>query len=395
MTNNLDYSLPAVAPSGSLNTAIVEFCRQLRQQGLDVSPACTLMALQAVATIDLADRNLFRRALGLSLVKRPQDRAPFYLLFDEYWRFDQEEKPGDDDDDNAPIADSSEAVEEQITEDVVDKILAGFSYESFWFDEQADDATEEEKTVANAPDPLGLESFDSAIGAQELKRLVRALQNQFSTSKGRRLKPSKRGPSFDLRSSMRKSVRFGGVPLELVRRSRKPRRPHMVLFVDVSRSMASYAKLLLQFATSVLRHAWQVEVFLFASTIKRVTSTQLNDDEVDFDQIIADCGGGTRIGDNLVACLNDYPQLLSGSRNIVLILSDGLDSGEGEQLETAMQRLFPHARQLVWLNPMVGLQSFEDATREMITALPYIDVLAPAHDVASLWDLVETLKSGK
>ena len=395
MTDNLLVPAARVVPSGSLNTAIVQFCRQLREYGLDVSPACTLLALEAAATIDIDDRQLFRRALGLSLIKRPQDRAPFYWLFDEYWCFEQDEPiDGDSDEESAPV-DPEDSAEEQITEEVVDKILADFSYESFWSEGHEDGTSDEEKAVAPEPDSAGYDDLDPVMQAQELKRLVRAIQSHFSLRKGRRLKPSKRGPKFDLRRSMRKSVRFGGLPLELVRLRRKPQRPRMVLFVDVSRSMASYAKLLLQFASSVLRHAWQVEVFLFASSVTRVTNAQLNDDEVDFNQIIAECGGGTRIGDNLMKSLDDYPQLLAGSRNIVLILSDGLDSGEDEQLEIAMQRLSPHARHLVWLNPMLGIQDFADATREMTLALPYIDLLAPAHDAASLWDLVETLKAGE
>lgn len=394
MTDQHDLALPVVAPSGSFANAILRFARELREHGLNISPACSLQALAAVAMIDLQDRNLFRQALSLSLIKRPQDRVPFELLFDAYWRFERES--ASDDIAEAPtveIQDESTA-ENLITEELVDKVLEGFSYETFWQEEDGPQTSDDSAPSGTDAESHELGDVSSAINDHELKRLVRALQDQFSTRHGRRFAPDKRGHFLDLRRSMQNSVRYGGVPLELAWLRRKPQRSKIILFVDVSRSMASYAKLLLQFAGSVLRHAWQVEVLLFASTIKRVSSTQLNDNEADFNQIIAECGGGTRIGENLLSCLNDYPELLSGARNIVLILSDGLDRGDGDALQTAMRRLSSHARQLIWLNPMLGNQSYADATREMSSALAYIDVLAPAHDAASLWGLLEILKSG-
>ena len=392
MQSSAEQVFETVEPSGSLTTSVVQFCQQLRTHGLDVSPACTLFALEAVTAIDIHKKDLFRQALALSLLKRPQDKALFYLLFDQFWRLEPDVAE-DLEEDHDPSAAQKQAVDEQITEEVVDRILEGFSYEAFWQDDQNETDENEAQKDRDESDYSGFSNTDSALSAQELKRLVRALQNHFSSHNGRRLAPNKRGNLLDLRRSMRKSVRYGGTPIELSWLQRKPKRPKMILFVDVSRSMASYAKLLMQFAGSVLRHAWHVEVFLFASEIKRVSSTQLNDNDVDINAVIAECGGGTRIGDNLLACLDDYSQVLSGSQNVVMILSDGLDSGDDEQLEFAMSRLSPHARQLVWLNPMLGLQSFDHATREMATALPYIDVLAPAHNAACLWRLIELLKT--
>ena len=74
MTDQHGLVLPVVAPSGSFANAILAFARELRELGLNVSPACSLQALAAVAMIDIQDRNLFRQALSLSLIKRPQDR---------------------------------------------------------------------------------------------------------------------------------------------------------------------------------------------------------------------------------------------------------------------------------------------------------------------------------
>ena len=393
--SSAEFHLESVVPSGALSTAIVQFCRVLRDHGFQTSPVSTIDAMEALTVIDLLDRSLVKSALALSLIKRPQDRALFALLFEQYWRFDVPDDGSEILDDGIDKANATEQDNEAPTmdEDLVDKILQGFSYESFWQEhptepdkfELDDDAYRDSETDYQA-------EFNGASNSQELQRLARALQAEFSLRNGRRRSKAKNGRTLDFRRSIRHSVHFGGTPIELVWQRNKPVQPKLILFVDVSRSMASYAKLLIQFATVVLRHALAVELFLFATDIKRISSQQLGDSEFDIDQIIADCGGGTRIGNNLKQCLEDYPQTLMGSRNVALILSDGLDSGDAEELALAMEKLKTRTRRILWLNPMLGIQSFEQATREMSVALPYIDTLAPANDMESLWQLLGLIK---
>jgi uncharacterized protein with von Willebrand factor type A (vWA) domain len=39
---------------------------------------------------------------------------------------------------------------------------------------------------------------------------------------------------------------------------------------------------------------------------------------------------------------------------------------------------------LIWLNPLLGSAEYAPVTKGMQAALPYINVFAPAHDLASL-----------
>jgi uncharacterized protein with von Willebrand factor type A (vWA) domain len=71
-------------------------------------------------------------------------------------------------------------------------------------------------------------------------------------------------------------------------------------------------------------------------------------------------------------------------RTIVIILSDGWDTGEPEQLAAALAKLKERAGRLVWLNPLLGSSTYQPLTRGMQAALPFINVFAPAHDLASL-----------
>jgi uncharacterized protein with von Willebrand factor type A (vWA) domain len=47
----------------------------------------------------------------------------------------------------------------------------------------------------------------------------------------------------------------------------------------------------------------------------------------------------------------------------------------------------------VWLNPLLGSESYEPLTRGMRAALPLIDDFLPAHNLESLEQLAEHLHS--
>jgi uncharacterized protein with von Willebrand factor type A (vWA) domain len=48
-------------------------------------------------------------------------------------------------------------------------------------------------------------------------------------------------------------------------------------------------------------------------------------------------------------------------------------------------------RRLIWLNPLLGDARYEPTARGMQAALPFVDHLLPAHDLASLERLVPEL----
>ena len=78
------------------------------------------------------------------------------------------------------------------------------------------------------------------------------------------------------------------------------------------------------------------------------------------------------------------------TQNVVLIVSDGLDSGDAAGLERAMRAL--HRRStVVWLHPRAGTLDFAPSASGMRAALPSIDLLAPAAERADFIHLARTL----
>ena len=72
---------------------------------------------------------------------------------------------------------------------------------------------------------------------------------------------------------------------------------------------------------------------------------------------------------------------------MVVICSDGLEVGDPEQLREQMARLSRLAHRIVWLNPLQESPAYEPLARGMAAALPYVDVFASGHNLASLEEL--------
>ena len=109
--------------------------------------------------------------------------------------------------------------------------------------------------------------------------------------------------------------------------------------------------------------------------------------------------GGTATGEGLAAAL----ALLrrdgatgKGKRPpaAVILLSDGWDRGEPEQLADEMARLQRTAYQVIWLNPLAADPRYEPLTRGMKAAMPHVDRLLPGNSISSLEALAELMEEG-
>jgi uncharacterized protein with von Willebrand factor type A (vWA) domain len=105
---------------------------------------------------------------------------------------------------------------------------------------------------------------------------------------------------------------------------------------------------------------------------------------------VRDWSGGTRIGESLAQFNREWPHLVD-RRTIVIVLSDGWDTGEPDVLATELMRIKRRAARVIWLNPLLGNPSYEPLTRGMAAALPLIDDFAAGHNLAALRELAGKL----
>ena len=195
---------------------------------------------------------------------------------------------------------------------------------------------------------------------------------------------------------MRRNLRYGGDVLDLVWRRRKIRKASLVLLCDVSGSMDIYSRFLVQFIYALQGALSHVESFLFSTSLTRVTDVlgrrDIREALRDASERVPDWSGGTKIGASLRQFNEAYGRLVDG-RTIVVICSDGWDTGDLEVLESAMRTLHARAGRVIWLNPLLGSPGYEPVTQGMSVALPYVDVFASAHNLSGLRALERYLHS--
>jgi uncharacterized protein with von Willebrand factor type A (vWA) domain len=78
---------------------------------------------------------------------------------------------------------------------------------------------------------------------------------------------------------------------------------------------------------------------------------------------------------------------------IVVILSDGWDRGEPDELAEQMRRLSLVAHRIVWVNPLKASKGYEPTARGMAAALPFIDDFIEGHSLDSLDQLSRLVAS--
>jgi uncharacterized protein len=182
--------------------------------------------------------------------------------------------------------------------------------------------------------------------------------------------------------------------VQLARRVRKRRRTKLVLLCDVSGSMDLYSRFLLQLVFALQRAFARVESFAFSTSLHRITpQLERGTYREALDRLAREVpgwSGGTRIGESVAAFAAGWPRLVD-RRTVLVILSDGWDTGEPAVLADALAALRRRAGRVVWLNPLLGSPGYEPLTRGMQAALPHVDVFAPVHNLESLERLVAHL----
>jgi uncharacterized protein with von Willebrand factor type A (vWA) domain len=205
------------------------------------------------------------------------------------------------------------------------------------------------------------------------------------------MRAARRSASVDLRRTIRHSLRRGGEIIDLAYRRRKIAKTRVVLLADVSGSMDLYSRFLIQFIYALQHAVGQVETLVFSTTLTRITDAMSEDDlRAALDEVarqVPDWSGGTKIGASLRSFLDRYGGELLGLRTVLIVISDGWDTGDIDVLDRAMADLQRRAGRVIWLNPLLGSPGYEPICQGMRVALPYVDVFASAHNLESLRQL--------
>ena len=104
-----------------------------------------------------------------------------------------------------------------------------------------------------------------------------------------------------------------------------------------------------------------------------------------------DWEGGTRIGACIEAYNRDWSRRVMGQGAVVLLITDGLDRDNPDDLARQMQRLHLTARRLIWLNPLLRWDGFAPKAAGIRAMLPHVDSFRAGHSIASLEELAQVI----
>lgn len=358
----------------------VAFGQILRGVGLSVPTSCTNTFAEALCATGLDDRDATYWAGRATLVRRPEDIALYdraFAVFFEQRRGGPDElapeplsisialdtdddAADDDDDDDDGGASDDEVIELRFS---TTEILRNKDFAEFTPDE-----------LAHSHE---LMSHLRLVGAPRASL---------------RMGPSRRVTSRpDIRRTVRSAIRAGGEPIERHFSAPTPRLRRLVLLLDVSGSMEPYARALLRFVHAAVAGRQKVEAFTMGTRLTRITRELTSRDPnialQAAGQRVLDWSGGTRLGADLRE-FNDRWGVRGLARNsIVVILSDGWDRGDPDELGEQMARLQRITHRLIWVNPLKVTPGYAPLARGMAAALPHIDRFVEGHSVSALEEL--------
>jgi uncharacterized protein with von Willebrand factor type A (vWA) domain len=241
---------------------------------------------------------------------------------------------------------------------------------------------------ASLTERLGQARLRGLADPEVLAAVARDLPRRVPRRRSFRRVPAKRGDAFDLRRTLREAVRRDGEALRLFERRRKLRDRRIIMLIDVSGSMQGLSEQALRLAHVVVQVTGRAEVFTLGTRLTRVTPAL---GPADADRalaraagLIADYEGGTRLGPALSAYLS-VPRYAGMARGAaVVMLSDGLERGDVDELTGAVRHLTRLAWRTIWLSPLAADPEYRPETAAMARIVPMIDRLEPGADLPDM-----------
>ena len=382
------------ARTGKWPINLLGFARALRRSGVPMDSAKIALSLQAAMAVGLENKADLQTALSCVLISRLEDRAVFQELFDAYFK---DPKVA-----NQLLAQMLPSTEGQAQANKrkprVNEALNPKRGQASHQDPKKDTEFEWDAAMT-ASDLARLRQSDfGALGAEEFKlvqRLALQIPMVLPTCITRRQTASKRGRGLNWPRAFRQALQTDGEMLHLPKRGPRRRPLPLMIIVDISGSMERYARLLLAFLHQATRSYPEREVMVFGTELTRLSAVfQCADpDEMlqGVNETVRDFAAGTLLGRSLHQLQVRHPRTLVAKRSVVLLITDGLDTGESQELEAALQWLKRHCKTLCWLNPLLRFEGYEPLAKGASLLDRYADAKIAIHNLSHLEQLARAL----
>lgn len=358
---------------------LLGFARALRAAGVSVTSDREMTFLRSAALVGMAERSAIYWAGRTTLTASPADLDPYDQVFEQWFggtRMDalsRSDKPQPATVVQAPLEDFAAQGEDAAPGEELIRALAS------------------DREVLRQRDIASLAASERAA----LRRQFATLRPRPPMRRARRHTRSRRGP-IDGPATLRSQLRRMGEPGVIVHRRPGARRRRVVLLVDVSGSMSSYADALLRLAHTLVQSApGSTQVFTMGTRLTHVTRALQHRDPdhalLAAGGAVADWSGGTRLGEVMGAFMDRWGRRGMARGSVVVVFSDGWERAQPEELGEQMRRLASVAHRVVWVNPHRGRPGYAPVQSGIVAALPHVDDFVAGHSLAAFGDVVEVV----
>ena len=238
------------------------------------------------------------------------------------------------------------------------------------------------------------ELIDSDL-QKRIHSAVLKIAKSIKHKRSRRLIADRKGVKLDLRKIVSKSLAYEGYPIKLYKKS-KPKKPmRIVSILDISGSMKVYSQIFLTFVKGLVGVDQSADVYLFHTRLMRVTEYLKDNDTLNavnrISLLTEGFSGGTKIGKSLKEFNNVYSKNQVNGRTVVIIISDGYDTGSPKIVSQELEKLKKRNCKIIWLNPLLGWENYEPVAASMKEASLYLDLFAPCSTIEDLENLEKEL----
>ncbi len=356
--------------------AIEAFREELQRQGVSAGPDQLARFGRALASVDLARRELVYWAGFAALCTQREHLPPYTRAFERFWL--------------APESAGRERARSRLSyaaaglpgaEEAVERDERG---RGFKFARYSALELDREKNFADySPDEFT--RFLAAVDALRMNPPLRRSRRAAATRRGR----------IDVRRILRDAMKFAGEPIEPSFRRPALKRRRVVALCDVSGSMQNDTRALLAFFHAGVAAGGFFEAFSLGTRTVRLTRALARPGAAAALSAAAalarDWGGGTRLGTTLRQFLDGWGQRGLARGAVMVIVSDGWERGDVVLLAAQMKRLRRLAHRIVWVNPRKAAQGYEPLAAGMAAALPFVDTFVSGHNLNALDELVRTI----
>jgi uncharacterized protein with von Willebrand factor type A (vWA) domain len=194
----------------------------------------------------------------------------------------------------------------------------------------------------------------STTQLEELRQAVRPLARKLAARVASKRRRRSHG-RLDVRRTVRRSLQYGGVPVEPAFRARRATRPDLFVLADVSGSVVEFAEFTLSLLYAMSRELGRLRSFAFVDGIDELTGL-LAASERGLDlratfaraSVVAD-DGHSHYGQVLERFAERYGGDVNG-RSTLIVMGDARGNYRDPGVET-LRQLRARSRRLYWLNP--------------------------------------------